>query len=230
MVQRRAAEPGKSYLLKHTSRTVRAKALQFRYRVNVNTLVQEPVSSLQMNDIAFVEFETVSPLFFDPYTQNRITGSFILIDPISNATLGAGMIRADLADQTLVAESIVREIAAVTAAERYKRHGHHSGLILVEDNADLATALERALFDEHFEVLLLNDDAVSPALLEIQYPPLEAAGVVVIYASGAFTPAAKAQLVGLAANHFFDLSAMELPSGRSEALRRIVSQLQSLRR
>ncbi len=112
-----SAEPGKSYLLKHTSRTVRAKALKIHYRVNVNTLVQEPVDSLQMNDIAYVEFETVSPLFFDPYTQNRITGSFILIDPISNATLGAGMIRADLADQTDVADAATnaQEHVAVTA-------------------------------------------------------------------------------------------------------------------
>ena len=104
------AEPGKSYLLKHTSRTVRAKALKIRYRVNVNTLVQEPVNRLQMNDIAYVEFETVSPLFFDPYTQNRITGSFILIDPISNATLGAGMIRADLSDQTVVEDAAQKPV------------------------------------------------------------------------------------------------------------------------
>src|SRR5690242_5436042 len=119
------AEPGRSYLLKHTSRAVRAKALKIRYRVNVNSLVQEPVGHLQMNDIAYVEFETVSPLFFDPYTQNRITGSFILIDPISNATLGAGMIRADLADMTsdvatTAAEGVAQ--APVTAAERYDRH------------------------------------------------------------------------------------------------------------
>src|ERR1700726_2693619 len=130
------AEPGRSYLLKHTSRTVRAKALKIRYRVNVNTLVQEPASSLQMNDIAYVEFETVSPLFFDPYTQNRITGSFILIDPISNATLGAGMIRADLSDQTVVEDAAVP--TQVAATERYKRHGHYPALILVEGNPDLA--------------------------------------------------------------------------------------------
>ena len=147
------AEPGKSYLLKHTSRTVRAKALKIHYRVNVNTLVQEPASSLQMNDIAYVEFETVSPLFFDPYTQNRITGSFILIDPISNATLGAGMIRADLADQTVADDvAVAQEYVPVTAADRYKRHGHYPGLILVENNPGLATRLERALFDDHFEV------------------------------------------------------------------------------
>src|SRR6202043_2869657 len=116
--------------------TVRAKALKIRYRVNVNSLVQETVDHLQMNDIAYVEFETVSPLFFDPYTQNRITGSFILIDPISNATLGAGMIRADLSDQTVVEDAAVP--TQVAATERYKRHGHYPALILVEGNPDLA--------------------------------------------------------------------------------------------
>jgi sulfate adenylyltransferase large subunit len=224
-----AAEPGKTYLLKHTSRTVRAKVLQFRYRVNVNTLVQESVSSLQMNDIAYVELETVSPLFFDPYTQNRITGSFILIDPISNATLGAGMIRADLADQTL-ASGVAQEIVPVTAAERAKRHGHHSGLILVEDNDGFATTLERALFDEHFEVLLLNEETVSPATLEIQYPALESAGVVVIYASGALTAEARGKLSVLAAAHrFFDVSTVNLQAGGAEALRTVLARLQSLR-
>ena len=70
-----------------------------------------------MNDIAYVEFETVSPLFFDPYTQNRITGSFILIDPISNATLGAGMIRADLADQTVADDA---DRAGTRASDRQR--------------------------------------------------------------------------------------------------------------
>src|SRR6202140_3065094 len=163
------AEPGKSYLLKHTSRTVRAKALKIRYRVNVNTLVQEPVNRLQMNDIAYVEFETVSLLFFDPYTQNRITGSFILIDPISNATLGAGMMRADLADQTVAGSvSIAQEYVPVTPAERYKRHGHYPGLIVVENNPGLATRLERALFDDRFEVLLVSGDALGVSNLEKQ--------------------------------------------------------------
>src|SRR5258708_3155307 len=157
------AEPGRSYLLKHTSRTVRAKALKIRYRVNVNSLVQEPVEHLQMNDIAYVEFETVSPLFFDPYTQNRITGSFILIDPISNATLGAGMIRADLSDQTVVEDAAHKP---VTATERYKRHGHHPALILVEDNPALASRLERALFDDHFQALPISGDAVSVAAID----------------------------------------------------------------
>jgi bifunctional enzyme CysN/CysC/sulfate adenylyltransferase subunit 1 len=223
------AEPGKSYLLKHTSRTVRAKALKIHYRVNVNTLVQEPAGGLQMNDIAYVEFETVSPLFFDPYTQNRITGSFILIDPISNATLGAGMIRADLADQTVADRvSIAQEYAPVTAAERYKRHGHNPGLILVENNPRLATALERALFDDHFEVLLVSEEVVPISVLESQYAAFESAGLVVIYAAGALAGQARLRL-GAATKNFLDLSTLQLPTEQNEAVQNILSLLRAPR-
>jgi sulfate adenylyltransferase subunit 1 len=225
-----AAEPGKSYLLKHTSRTVRAKALKIHYRVNVNTLVQEPANSLQMNDIAYVEFETVSPLFFDPYTQNRITGSFILIDPISNATLGAGMIRADLADQTAAGSvSIAQEYAPVTLAERYKRHGHYPGLIVVENNPGLATRLERALFDDRFEVLLVSGHAVNVSNLEKQYAAFESAGLVVIYNCDKLGPEDKNKLRVSSGDRFFDLSALGLAGDEGEALQKILSHLQSLR-
>ncbi len=224
------AEPGKSYLLKHTSRTVRAKALRIHYRVNVNTLVQEPVSSLQMNDIAYVEFETVSPLFFDPYTQNRITGSFILIDPISNATLGAGMIRADLADQTVADEvNIAQEPVPVTPTDRYKRHGHYPGLILVEDNPGLATRLERALFDDHFEVLLVTGDALPVSVLEEQFPAFESAGLVVIYSCDALASEGKRKLGALAGDRFFDLSGLQASGDEPDAVRKILAHLQSLR-
>jgi sulfate adenylyltransferase large subunit len=223
------AEPGKSYLLKHTSRTVRAKALRIHYRVNVNTLVQEPASSLQMNDIAYVEFETVSPLFFDPYTQNRITGSFILIDPISNATLGAGMIRADLADQTVAGDASTQEVVSVTSTERYMRHGHYPALILVEDNPALATRLERALFDDHFEVLLVSGDALPVSALENQYVVFESAGLVVIYASATLAPEAKHKFDMLTANRFFDLSVLKLPTVENEAVQQVLMLLRSIR-
>src|SRR5665213_3455791 len=224
-----AAEPGKSYLLKHTSRTVRAKALKFHYRVNVNTLVHEPASNLQMNDIAYVELETVSPLFFDPYTQNRITGSFILIDPISNATLGAGMIRADLADQTVSGVSATRELVPVTAPERFKRHGHLPALVVVENNATQAMRLERALFDDHFEVLLLAEDSLSFVELENQYSAFQTAGLVVIYSCVQLSPVAKAKLRILAASRFFELPSAQSTAEESAALSKLQSRIQSLR-
>jgi sulfate adenylyltransferase large subunit len=220
------AEPGRSYLLKHTSRTVRAKALKIRYRVNVNSLVQETVDHLQMNDIAYVEFETVSPLFFDPYTQNRITGSFILIDPISNATLGAGMIRADLSDQTVTEDSAHKP---VTASERYKRHGHYPALILVEGNPTLAARLERALFDDHFEVVQVNGEDVPASALESQFKVFESMGLVVIYSCDSLAPDEKRRLSVLAAARNFDLSALHLPVEETDAVRKILSLLHPLR-
>ena len=220
------AEPGRSYLLKHTSRTVRAKALKIRYRVNVNSLVQEAVDHLQMNDIAYVEFETVSPLFFDPYTQNRITGSFILIDLISNATLGAGMIRADLSDQTVVDAAAQKP---VTETERYKRHSHYPALILVEDNPALATRLERALFDDHFEVLHVTAEDEPVQILESSLSLSQSIGLVVIYSCGSLDPDAKRRLSALVAGRFFDLSALQLPAGEQDAVQKLLSLLHRLR-
>ena len=223
------AEPAnleKSYLLKHTSRTVRAKALKIRYRVNVNTLVQEPVNRLHMNDIAYVEFETVSPLFFDPYTQNRITGSFILIDPISNATLGAGMIRADLSDQTVIEDAAQKP---VTQTERYKRHGHYPALVLVEGNPSLAERLERALFDDHFEVVRVNEENVPVAMFESQFRVFESMGLVVIYSCDAIGSEAKRKLGALAENRYFDLSSLQLPAEETDAVRKVLALLHPLR-
>ena len=92
-------EIGHTYLVKHTTRQVKARVTVIRHRIDVNTLAQEPASDLQMNGIAVVEIETSNPLFFDPYEQSRVTGSFILIDALSNATVAAGMIRRDFSQQ-----------------------------------------------------------------------------------------------------------------------------------
>ena len=88
---------GATALLKHTTRTVRATVKAIRYRVDVNSAEHLDAAQLAMNDIAEVELDSASPLFFDPYAENRATGSFILIDPLSNATLAAGMLLTPLA-------------------------------------------------------------------------------------------------------------------------------------
>jgi sulfate adenylyltransferase subunit 1 len=214
------AELGKTYLLKHTSRTVRGKATKIHYRVDVNSLEQQAVSTLQMNDIAYVEFETVSPLFFDPYTQNRITGSFILIDPISNATLAAGMIRADLSEKAAQTSAAAEP---VNAEERYKRHGHGPALILVENDDALAARLERDLFDEHFEVLLLDGRSVPASVLESQYAVFESAGLVVIYSCGEVDPATKGRLARLSGS-FFEFPPDSGSAAKSHEMKKILSQ------
>src|SRR5882724_6924371 len=81
-----------AYLIKHTTLQTAATVIAIRHRVDINTLEKVEATALQMNEIGAVIVETHKPLFFDPYQQNRATGAFILIDPITNETVGAGMI------------------------------------------------------------------------------------------------------------------------------------------
>ena len=83
---------GRTYVAKHTTRTVRATVQAIRYRVDVGSLEHAPADRLAMNEIAEVELETNLPLFFDAYAESRTTGSLILIDGVTNATVGAAMI------------------------------------------------------------------------------------------------------------------------------------------
>ena len=88
-----ALDPAVSYVLRHTTRTVRAQVSRLHYRINVDTLHRERAESLGLNEIGRVEITTSLPIFFDPYSRNRETGSFILVNPFTNATVAAGMIR-----------------------------------------------------------------------------------------------------------------------------------------
>ena len=83
---------GRTYLAKHTTRTVRATVRKICYRVDIQSTEHREASQVRMNDIAEVEFDTSLPLFFDAYSENREMGALILIDPVSNATVGAAMI------------------------------------------------------------------------------------------------------------------------------------------
>jgi sulfate adenylyltransferase subunit 1 len=85
----------RKYLVKHTTRTVRAMVAGVSYKVDVNTLERHPAASLALNEIARVSIRTQQPLFVDPYAVNHATGSFILIDETTNNTVAAGMIEAD---------------------------------------------------------------------------------------------------------------------------------------
>src|SRR5258708_1057736 len=107
-------ELGRTYLVKHTARQTKIRALHIRHRVNVNTLAEELAARLEVNEIGSVEFETHVPLFFDPYSSNRTTGSFILIDAATNATVVAGMIREDVSAMAIAGE---KEFASYAVAE-----------------------------------------------------------------------------------------------------------------
>lgn len=84
--------PGRSYLLKAGSVTAPAQVSDLKRKVNVNTLQLEPGKTLQMNEVGICNISITKAISFDPYSTNRHTGNFILIDRFTNATVGAGMI------------------------------------------------------------------------------------------------------------------------------------------
>lgn len=83
----------RTYLLRHTTREVKAKVAKIDYRLDLNTLDNGDAQTLEMNDIARLTLKLAQPVFVDPYAENRATGAFILIDESTNNTVGAGMIR-----------------------------------------------------------------------------------------------------------------------------------------
>jgi sulfate adenylyltransferase large subunit len=228
-------ELGKNYFLKHAVRTTRARAVAIHHRVNVHTFAQEPAQRLEMNDIASVEFESASPLFFDSYERNRITGSFILVDPLSNATVGAAMLGENQPESPSSLSN--REIGAnnlaqmpVTAGERFARHGHRPAIVLAEGRDVLAGLLERALFQRGYEVLLASAAEVSsPEQFLMLTNGTQAAGIILIYSAAGIELPAKRTLSTLAADGFFDLTGEHLPPDDYAALEMILPRFEALR-
>ena len=85
--------PNRKYVIKHTTRTTRCIVKEIKSRFNFATLKPEPTAQLALNDIGRISVKTMVPLCYDAYRRNRYTGSFIIIDEATNATLGAGMIQ-----------------------------------------------------------------------------------------------------------------------------------------
>jgi sulfate adenylyltransferase large subunit len=162
------------YFLKHTTRQVKARVTSISHRLDINTLAQEPANQLAMNGIALVQLETTAPLFFDPYAVNRTMGSFILLDPLSNTTVGAGMIREDLGG------SQAAHSRPVSAHDRAARHGHHPGIFLLPHRASLTATAERVLFESGFETITLNSDQIPAGVLVTLLASVWSAGLIVL--------------------------------------------------
>lgn len=82
----------RDYLIKHTTRTVKGSFSEVRYKFDLEKIHRQPAGYLGVNDIGKVKMELKKPIFADIYSNNRLTGSFIVIDPLSNQTVAAGMI------------------------------------------------------------------------------------------------------------------------------------------
>ncbi len=172
-------ELNKQYLIRHTSKTTQVFAEDLLYRMNVDSLNrEEDATKLELNEIGRVRLKTSQPLFFDAYQINKKTGSFVIIDPTTNVTVGGGMMRAG---STVSEESKSRSISKekspnvvwepwnIPREEREKRNGHSSELLWLTGisgagKSTIAKELERRLFDEGKQTVLLDGDQVRHGL------------------------------------------------------------------
>jgi bifunctional enzyme CysN/CysC len=148
--------PGKSYWFKQTTRLAAGSMVDLRHAVDVNSLAHKPAGQLGLNEVGRVTLALSTPLVFDPYAANPATGAFIIIDRLSNTTVGAGMIlgRPEGAGQAK---------GRVMQQEKETRLGQRGAAVWVARS--LADRLERALFEEARTVVRLDtaDWAVAAA-------------------------------------------------------------------
>ncbi|MFT3843239.1 MAG: GTP-binding protein [Myxococcaceae bacterium] len=156
----RPLEIDRPLLVRHLTRAVPGKVSAVNGRVDLETLAEHPAQSLGPNEIGRVTVLLSRPLPVDAYSSNRATGAFVLVDPLTNITIAAGMVlppRAGALEQA-------RDVARVTPFERQHRLGHAAAVVWVErpgdsDGLEAAAALERALFERGLSVTLIEADA-----------------------------------------------------------------------
>ena len=176
-----ALDPGKTYLLKHTTRTVRTSVAEVAWRMELTTLQEHPeVDALQLNDIGLVHLAVHADLCFDPYADNRQTGAFILIDSLSNNTVAAGMLIGPT-DRAKAATGEATDGTQVSTAERRLRLGHGGTVLGLRGLSDeerhrVAWAVERRLFDLGALPAVAEDNKVASALA--------AAGLIAVLTGG----------------------------------------------
>lgn len=146
--------PGRQYYLKQTTKSVTGSVAQVLFRTDVNTLERHPASQLKLNEIGRCEISLSAPIAFDPYSVCKATGSFILIDRLTNVTVGAGMISG-------VAEKQA-EVRKVSPQERAARFGQKPVTIWLKGpgNVEAAYRLDRGLFDLGHASTVLSDETL----------------------------------------------------------------------
>ena len=156
---------GRNYLMKVGTKTVTATVLPLKYKVNVNTLEHVAAEKLDLNEIGVCELELDRSIAFDAYANNRDTGGFILIDRLTNATVGAGMLRFALRR----ADNIHWQAVEVNKEARRRQNGHRSSVIWLTGlsgagKSTLANLLEKKLHAKGVRTYLLDGDNVRHGL------------------------------------------------------------------
>jgi sulfate adenylyltransferase large subunit len=152
-----AMTPGRQYLIKLATRTVSGSVSIIHHRIDVNTLQHHDADELKLNEIGFCTIAVNAPVVFDAYQLNKATGSFIVIDRLTNVTVGAGMINGNVNQE---------DWSPVTSQERATRFGQTASIIALSgvNATQAAYLLERKLFDTGHAATVLesaNDSLTS---------------------------------------------------------------------
>ncbi len=233
----------KRWIMRQGTDEVRVQATKIRSRIDVNTMQRPLASELGLNDIGIVEFEATRNLSFDLYSQNRNSGSFILIDPLTNATVGAGMITENLEkaarriDPKLGDEGSPLEKSAepsssapVAISERVHRSGHHPGAVWLGTRGSLAAPLERALFEAGLHVVVIEDVQHPGEWSEGLVRGLYSAGMIVLYSSHQGMEQKKNLLTStIQPDRFLDVDALSRDADDASLVQEIVTWVEGLR-
>ena len=158
MADNAALEPGRDYVIKHTTRTTRARVTALDYRLDVNTLHRDKTATaLKLNELGRVSLRTQIPLLLDEYTRNASTGSFILIDPDTNGTVAAGMVLRDVSAQA-ASPNTVRHKSLVTAEERPRGKTVWLTGLSGAGKSSVAMLVERKLLEKGVPAYVLDSD------------------------------------------------------------------------
>jgi bifunctional enzyme CysN/CysC len=172
-------EENRTYLIKHCCSTVRGVFTQVQYRVNADTLHREDVDSLALNEIGRVDLELFKPMICDDYARNRSTGGYVIIDPLSNATVGAGMVMhrsrssavggGPSATSGSVSKNLSTETSLVSADMRAKVLGQKPATIWLtglsgSGKSTVARHLEKELTEQGHACYVLDGDNVRHGL------------------------------------------------------------------
>jgi bifunctional enzyme CysN/CysC len=173
-----AMNPQGTYWLQHNTRMVKAFISELNYKIDVDTMHRDTAEFLSLNEIGRVQITTTHPLFFDRYEINRNTGSFILIDPYTNTTVAAGMIRGRsrrISDLMEAAEperpkierpqssDVVWEFGGVSLETREQHNGHKAAVLWFtglsgSGKSTVAKKLEQRLFEQNIHTMFLDGD------------------------------------------------------------------------
>jgi len=167
-------DSSKPYRLKMGAQEERIRFDKIRYGIDVNTLGRRDADGLSLNEIGRAVMTSTKPLFFDPYTKNRSTGSFVIIDPVSNNTVGAGMLldrepsdklpsSVDIPSEMVT--SLKKRRGLIAERERVEGYGHKSCTVWLTGlvgagKTKIAYTLERRLFDMGDKCIVLDGENI----------------------------------------------------------------------